>query len=607
MLVLSVVGGVSAQTATTYKSDFTDGEVISLTTTNVDDFATAGWITKNTTSTKSLNNGTGINPNTDKEEANAISGTFYQVKQQASRYLILNVTGVSKLTVYAYNGSSKSACTFKDDINGTTETATLDIPAKTTASKAIELTPTTKYSIKLWASGDLAIYAIKVDVPAADEPVLSFSTSKIDLDVLPSTADHKLTSTFSVTGSNLAAGTYNLNIPTIAGLTVDPTSFTVGADGTVSQDFTVTYAPTENADEANAEISTTVGSLTKTITVNYSAIVKEVEQRTISEATTWDFSKAGISSLAKVTDALLYANLGVKNSADFAADALTYVGSYPLEAGQDCRINTTDVLTFKTSVSGTVEATFSDTGSNGGRSIVVNGTQSTNSTPKNSKTQLTAKFEVKAGDVTIGGTSSIKCYKIVFTPSAATAESATITSAGWATYVTKGDVEFTGTDVEAYAAKYADDKITLTKVNAAPAGSALVIKGNEGTYELSAAATTPASLDNDLQAATADVTADGSQYILAQLSDGAVGFAQAEPKSTIAAGKAYLVITATTTTQAKSFYAIGGNETTGINNIAVEKAALSEDAPMYNLAGQKVTKAYKGVVIQNGKKFLLNK
>ena len=42
--------------------------------------------------------------------------------------------------------------------------------------------------------------------------------------------------------------------------------------------------------------------------------------------------------------------------------------------------------------------------------------------------------------------------------------------------------------------------------------------------------------------------------------------------------------------------------TTGITNITADEAA--KNAPVYNLAGQKVTKAYKGVVIKNGKKMI---
>lgn len=44
------------------------------------------------------------------------------------------------------------------------------------------------------------------------------------------------------------------------------------------------------------------------------------------------------------------------------------------------------------------------------------------------------------------------------------------------------------------------------------------------------------------------------------------------------------------------------DNTTGINTMNVQE--LEGNAPMYNLAGQRVDKTYKGVVIQNGKKFI---
>lgn len=44
--------------------------------------------------------------------------------------------------------------------------------------------------------------------------------------------------------------------------------------------------------------------------------------------------------------------------------------------------------------------------------------------------------------------------------------------------------------------------------------------------------------------------------------------------------------------------------TTGIDNLNAESKTLNENEPMYNLAGQRVDKIYKGVVIQNGKKFI---
>ena len=44
------------------------------------------------------------------------------------------------------------------------------------------------------------------------------------------------------------------------------------------------------------------------------------------------------------------------------------------------------------------------------------------------------------------------------------------------------------------------------------------------------------------------------------------------------------------------------NDPTGINEVS--NGAVNESAPIYNLAGQRVSKDYKGVVVQNGKKFI---
>ena len=42
--------------------------------------------------------------------------------------------------------------------------------------------------------------------------------------------------------------------------------------------------------------------------------------------------------------------------------------------------------------------------------------------------------------------------------------------------------------------------------------------------------------------------------------------------------------------------------TTGIARLQAEEA--EEDAPLYNIAGQRVDKSYKGIVIKKGKKYV---
>ncbi|MBO7136932.1 MAG: hypothetical protein J6V92_00500, partial [Bacteroidaceae bacterium] len=104
--------------------------------------------------------------------------------------------------------------------------------------------------------------------------------------------------------------------------------------------------------------------------------------------------------------------------------------------------------------------------------------------------------------------------------------------------------------------------------------------------------------DNDLFAATADVTADGTQYCLANKTEG-VGFYQVESGVVIPAGKAYLVVEAPAG-QAKTFYGFDDNAT-GLNNV---DANVNLNEAIYNLAGQRLSKMQKGINIVNGKKIL---
>ena len=79
--------------------------------------------------------------------------------------------------------------------------------------------------------------------------------------------------TVTFTGKNLAAGTYNLTIPEVAGLTVNPTSVTVGEDGKLSAEVTIAYTSAVDVAAASANIVLTIGELNATVAVNYSAVL----------------------------------------------------------------------------------------------------------------------------------------------------------------------------------------------------------------------------------------------------------------------------------------------------------------------------------------------
>ena len=129
-------------------------------------------------------------------------------------------------------------------------------------------------------------------------------------------------------------------------------------------------------------------------------------------------------------------------------------------------------------------------------------------------------------------------------------------------------------------------------------GEAVVVYAAAGTYcfnggDDAESANSQLTGDNNN-----DTTADGTQYILAN-GDNGIGFYQATPGSTIKAGKAYLSIQAGA--GAKAFY--------GIDNETAIKAIEATDAQnaaiIYNMAGQRVGKATKGLYIVNGKKVAL--
>ena len=173
-----------------------------------------------------------------------------------------------------------------------------------------------------------------------------------------------------------------------------------------------------------------------------------------------------------------------------------------------------------------------------------------------------------------------------------------VTDAGYATFVAPCDVDFTGSDAVANAAKIENDKyVLLAPVTTVPAGTAVVLKAAEGTYTVPATTDAALGAENQLVAATDDVTADGTQYILAK-QDETAGFKKAIKDTTIPAGKGYLVLSA----PVKAFYPFFDEDATGISTI--DNGQQTTDGPIYNVAGQRMSKAQKGINIINGKKVL---
>jgi hypothetical protein len=184
-------------------------------------------------------------------------------------------------------------------------------------------------------------------------------------------------------------------------------------------------------------------------------------------------------------------------------------------------------------------------------------------------------------------------------------EQAKVSAAGWATFVSRRPVDFSRTnDIKAYTVKYdaSANQVTLTPVNAIPGNTAVVVKANDGTYNLERGDESTTVENNDLKFSNNNtkVTKALSFYVLSKQGNGC-GFYPVKVNENIAPFKGFLTVNAASTVAAKPFYAIG-NTTTGISNTVEENKNM--EGVHYNLAGQRVNSNYKGLVIVNGHKVI---
>jgi hypothetical protein len=174
---------------------------------------------------------------------------------------------------------------------------------------------------------------------------------------------------------------------------------------------------------------------------------------------------------------------------------------------------------------------------------------------------------------------------------------AEITSAGYATlFVPETSLEIPE-GVTAYTGTIDGEWLKLNPLeNVITNGQAVVLKGNAGFYGFAPTDAGFGLVKSDLVAEEEDITADGTQYVLAKVDD-KVGFYQAKADTKIAARKAYLKVPANT--EVKGFTFAEESET-AIANVNVN----DNQAVIYNLAGQRISKMQKGINIVNGKKVL---
>ena len=170
--------------------------------------------------------------------------------------------------------------------------------------------------------------------------------------------------------------------------------------------------------------------------------------------------------------------------------------------------------------------------------------------------------------------------------------------AGYATLCNDTDFALNGDAKASIITGAVGTKLVQGYVANVPAGAGVLV---EGTYYniVGTTGSTDDCTGNKLVGVTEDMPAPVGTYVL-QDNDGKVGFylvAEGQ-QPMIKAGKAYLALTGN---EAKALF-LDGDGATGITEMA--EMATDGDAEVYNLAGQRVNKATKGIYIIGGKKVL---
>ena len=193
-------------------------------------------------------------------------------------------------------------------------------------------------------------------------------------------------------------------------------------------------------------------------------------------------------------------------------------------------------------------------------------------------------------------------------------ETVTISPSGYSTYAAYYPVDYSNLGLKAYTVKLNKEKtkIELGEVKGVvPAGVAVLLKGEANKDYALPKAEGWQNVTSDLKLSDGTATSTDAStstdpatlYALSTVGD-VTAFYPVKKGSMITAKRCYLEVKSTSASNA-AFYSLGTNfgETTGISSVEnkVEKA----DAPVYNLAGQLVGKDYKGLVIKNGKKFVI--
>lgn len=195
---------------------------------------------------------------------------------RSTRQYFYNVTNCSEVSILVKSGSSSVIALSAYELKaGVVDSATVVSQTYNTGSNGIltltglDMTKTYRIVVNSNKDSNSNYYEIAFVGKASTDPILAVNPESVALNVTAAQPNPSAKVTFS--GKNLAAGTYNLSVPDLSGLTVSPASVTVGEDGKLNAEVTISYTSAVEVAAASTSVDLTIGALTKVVVVNYSA------------------------------------------------------------------------------------------------------------------------------------------------------------------------------------------------------------------------------------------------------------------------------------------------------------------------------------------------
>lgn len=363
----------------------------------------------------------------------------YKMTYDGTAYVPMKLSGSRNFTLSYKDGVTISKVTLLAMSNGDAEgtvgagdgdaTSLGTFPARNANGTCLTVDITGKTGLR----GSRQFLALIVVEYSTTAPSLNATPAELTFALNPNQTSK--TQSFTLSGQNLTNGTYNLTVPTVEGLTVSPTSFTV-AEGKVNQEVSVTYASTSDIAKAEAQISATVDGIPATVDITYQSRATAYTQSTVSAEATWDWSQ--LSEETKLTEEtspnaseeFLLADLDDRITFNEAFGDPTAIKMEAMQYPSRGGYAQGTYIKFKTSVAGTISVEFSNTGGGNDRPdryLNVNGENT--EFKSNSTTKVTSTgIAVPAGEVVLMGNevnneatngfkpNMLRWYKITFTP-----------------------------------------------------------------------------------------------------------------------------------------------------------------------------------------------